>query len=365
MVFPGKPGTPNERRVIKQEIKRVIVTPAKELRMVVREVLHLHPTTTNHLFYAKTKDGGLGLPQIGNSMRLAGLRAGIRMSESADPVQQEVMRETSMEWHMSKLASSFHLAWPLRETDLRRLKRILVRQNQTDWGNLSTQGHAAQWYRNEPLSNQWLRDDSLLGSWEFTNALRLRTDTTGTRMALRRENKEIDIMCRHCKTKPESLGHVLGECIAGKGLRIDRHNEIVLIVLIERKALDKGYCVAKEQSFSVDGDQRLKPDLVISNGVRAVVADVTVRYEGERWLDRAIAEKKEKYLPLGPTICAQLGTQEYEVLPVIVGSRGLVPEATRSGLTGLGVGDRGCLLTISLTALRTSIKIVTAHMDYT
>jgi hypothetical protein len=74
----------------------------QELRTLVREILHLHPTTTNHIFYAKTKDGGLGLPQIGNAMRLAGLRAGIKMMNISNPVQKSVITEESMEWHMSK-----------------------------------------------------------------------------------------------------------------------------------------------------------------------------------------------------------------------------------------------------------------------
>ena len=334
----------------------------RELRMLVKQILHLHPTTTDHVFYARTRDGGLGLPRIGNALRLAGLRNGIKLLNSDDPVQRALIREEAMEWHMSRLAASFKLAWPLAETDLRRLKSLLVRQNLGDWGNLQAQGKSSQHFKDQPLSNRWLADDSLLGSWEYTNALRLRTDTAGTRVAMHRADKSLDVMCRHCRLKPESLGHVLGECIAGKGLRIDRHNEMVN--LIERIATEKEFKVAKEQTFRLPDDQLLKPDLVLTNGDRALVVDVTVRFESESWFERASAEKVNKYSPLKDLICSRFDTREFEVVPIVVGSRGLVSKEVRLGLAKIGYEGRGIPLTLSLIALRTSIKIATAHMDY-
>jgi hypothetical protein len=88
-----------------------------------------------------------------------------------------------------------------------------------------------------------------------------------------RENPSIDNKCRRCWLKNESLGHVLGECTAGKGLRINRYYEIV--DLLEKEASSKGFACAKEQTYTTVEGQLLKPDLVLSNEARTLLEDVT------------------------------------------------------------------------------------------
>jgi hypothetical protein len=104
----------------------------------------------------------------------------------------------------------------------------------------------------------------------YTDALRLGTNTFGVNVALRRADKDLTFDCRRCKKKPETLGHELGEFVAGKGIRIQRH-----------------------KMASIDGK-------------RANIVNVTLRFESRDAL-------------------AQGTVREVQVLPIVVGSRGAIP----------------------------------------
>jgi hypothetical protein len=146
------------------------------------------------------------------------------------------------------------------------------------------------------------------------------------------------------------------------GLRINRHNEIV--DLLEKEASSKGFTCAKEQTYTTAEGQLLKPDLVLSNEARTLVVDVTVRYEREDWLARARSEKIIKYTCLEEIVTRRNEASEFSIAPIVIGSRGLVPKITRSALAQMGISGRSVLLTMSLIAIRTSLKIATAHTDY-
>jgi hypothetical protein len=209
-----------------------------------------------------------------------------------DNVQKAIVQQSDVEKSLSKTASSFNLRWPLNDRNIRSLKSLTDHETLAELKDLNAQGATAESFKNDLLSNEWLHSDSLLGSWVFSNAIRLSIDTMGTRVARARENPDMDKRCRHYWTKNESLGHILGECTAGKGLRINRHNEIV--ELLEKEASSKGFACAKEQTYTTAESQLLKPDLVLNNGARTLVVDVTVRYEREDWLVRARSEKKKE-----------------------------------------------------------------------
>jgi hypothetical protein len=181
-----------------------------ELRVIVREVLHLHPSTASSLFYLKCRDGGLGLPKLGRLMRISALRTGVSMLNSTDNVQRAIVLQSDVERFLSKTASNFNLRWPLNDKDIKSLKSLTNREAQAELKDLKAQGATAECFKNDPLSNEWLHNDSLLGSWEYSNAIRLRSDTMGTRVAMARKNPSIDKKCRRCWLKNESLGHIHG-----------------------------------------------------------------------------------------------------------------------------------------------------------
>lgn len=70
-------------------------------------------------------------------------------------------------------------------------------------------------------------DTELMRDGRFIDALSLRANVFGVRVVLAQVKSVEDVKCRGCSVKPESLGHVLGECYIHKPKRIHKHNEIV------------------------------------------------------------------------------------------------------------------------------------------
>jgi hypothetical protein len=67
----------------------------------------------------------------------------------------------------------------------------------------------------------------------------VRTNMIGVNVALRKADRGLLVDCRRCKEKPETLGHVLEVCVAGKGVRIQRQDNMV--ATIASKCEEKGY----------------------------------------------------------------------------------------------------------------------------
>uniref|UniRef100_A0A1B6DXY6 Reverse transcriptase domain-containing protein n=1 Tax=Clastoptera arizonana TaxID=38151 RepID=A0A1B6DXY6_9HEMI len=334
-----------------------------EIRQVLKTILHLHHSTTSAVLYVRKKDGGLGFPKLQDQMRLSNLRAGLGLKTSLDPLIVGLYETNGVENRLKEIASQLNIEYPptIRELQFASIRLKGVERDR--WSRLESQGVGVDDFRNDAIGNSWLADPQLLAPSRFINMLKLRTNTLGTRVVLRRADMEVDPLCRRCKTKPETLGHILGECFENKDKRIHRHNEIVK--LIETECLEKGYVVAKEQSFRCEGTGGLlKPDLVIKNEGRVFVADVTVRFENGDYLRNAFTEKVQKYKPLLPQLLREANAMEGVVAPIVIGSRGAVPLKTVEMLKHLGIYNKKIALTMSLVAIRSSIEMACSHLDY-
>lgn len=121
----------------------------------------------------------------------------------------------------------------------------------------------------------------------------MRTNTYGTRKALKRAGyAHLDVNCRRCREKTETLGHVLGKCTSGKGTQVSRHNDMVRLLA---KELERNSTVYEEQTFDLEEGGVLKPDLVITNTRQAYILDVTVHFETVTSLKDASYENSRKY----------------------------------------------------------------------
>ena len=54
------------------------------VRRLVKDILHLHPSTTDHVLYARKRDEGLGLPRLAHTVKLAVLKSGMTLLASGD-----------------------------------------------------------------------------------------------------------------------------------------------------------------------------------------------------------------------------------------------------------------------------------------
>jgi hypothetical protein len=334
----------------------------KCVRMAVKEILHLHPSTTDHVLYARKKDGGMGIPRLAHLVRLASLRSGLALLASGDVAVQAAGMAGDLEGRCKKVANDLRLNWPVTLREVVRASNKFKSQESKDWERLASQGHGVKDFRNDRLGNCWLYDPAVLSSSRYTDALRLRTNTFGVNVALRRADKDLEVDCRRCHGKPETLGHVLGECVAGKGMRIQRHDKMAAFVAT--KCEEKGYQTTREQLFSIE-QGKLKPDLVVIDGERALIVDVTVRFESGNALSRGASEKVEKYQPLADYFVSQGAVREANVLPIVVGSRGAITQATLKSLATLGLDVERVGKYLAICAVASSVEIACMHLDYT
>lgn len=328
-----------------------------EVRRTIKQILHLHPSTTDGILYTSKSYGGLGIPRVENIVKLAAIRSAIKMLESNDGALKEAIRE--LDGRYVRYATSIGIRWPstLEEVESARIK--LKRQETERWSQLRSQGQGVADFSKDLIGNAWLYNPTLLKPSRFLDALKLRTNTFGTRIVLRRANQQISTQCRRCNAELETLGHILGICTHTKPQRIRRHDEIKNFLADK---LTKNCTVFKEPTIRVSNELK-KPDLVIKDQEKLIVVDVTVRYEDRSNLKNAFKEKENKYKETAEYIKSKIGCSSAEVLPIVVGSRGAIPNQTRLNLKKLKFNKQE-MITISMIALRSSLEMANAFIDY-
>jgi hypothetical protein len=201
--------------------------------------------------------GGLGLPRFEHIIKLGTLKTAIKIKDSTDRAVSGLVDEHG-EIKLKKIANSLRINWPASLEDIEKARKRLKAAHIKQWAELRSQGQGVLDFSRNKTSNVWLTNYELLKPSRFIDALKLRTNTFGTRSVLARADKNIDVACRKCRTQPETLGHILGLCQYTKGLRIKRHDEAKMTLADN---LRKSYEVFIEPSLKVGGNL-YKPDLV-------------------------------------------------------------------------------------------------------
>ncbi len=155
-------------------------------------------------------------------------------------------------------------------------------------------------------------------------ALQIRTNTAANKVNISRGKTTNDVLCRKCGAMPETVNHILGQCLFTKPSRIKRHDDIKYF--IEEKLLHQvDTVVSTEASFTTASGDRLKPDLVVKCQEGVLVVDITVRHEDGPSLRKAAEEKIDKYQPILNKVARQFEMTEAATLPVVVGISGAMP----------------------------------------
>lgn len=139
----------------------------QQVRAAIKEILHLHPSTTDHVLYARKRDGGMGIPRLAELVHLASLRLGLALLASGNPGVQAASLAGGLKDRCKKVAKSLRLTWPVTPKDLVRASHLNKIQESKDWENLASQGHGVCDFRNDPLGNAWLYDPTVLSSSRY------------------------------------------------------------------------------------------------------------------------------------------------------------------------------------------------------
>ena len=331
----------------------------RAIRNQVKDILHLASSTVTGFFYTAKLNGGLGLVKFENLVQLSQVKTSIGVQNSVDPVLGEVTQGNRYEESIRALAENAGIEWPPTAEAVDLAKRRKKRNEAEAWASSRTQGHGVKSFKGDKIGNMWLKNPSLMKSSRFIDAIRLRTNTFGTRVAMARANKRLITVCRRCGEHQETLGHILGQCVNTKPARIKRHDDIVDFLA---GALSKRGTVIKEPTMTDNGELK-KPDIVYHHDGIVKVLDVTVVYEKDNYLANAAKVKRDKYDGVAKQMMQRLSGRSCEVMPIVIGSRGTIPKDTRVALKALGFPVRD-ILTVSLMALRSSVDIACKFIDY-
>ncbi|XP_039303390.1 uncharacterized protein LOC120357295 [Solenopsis invicta] len=335
----------------------------QELRVVIKDIYHLQQSTANGLIYCCKRDGGLGFPKLETLVVSSSLRAGLKFTESADPVMRALTEAAGMVNRLRSLAAAARINWPVDAQAIRRYKNGAKKQELAAWAALVSQGKSVESHTDDKIENAW-HYPSLLKPGRFITAFKMRTNTTANRTTLARAGPVADVKCPKCKTKPETLAHILGQCTIMKEHTIRRHDEIIKLVIDKITQRDKEVAVTRKTTYKMPSGGNFKPDLVVQSRKRVFVVDVTVRHEDNDYFAQGHKDKLQKYSQLLPPLQRDLGASAAEVLPIVVGTRGAMPKETVKSLSKLNIKDRKTLITISMIALRNSIEQYHMFMNY-
>ena len=295
------------------------------------------PSTAIGFFYTPKALGGLGVPRFEHIIKLGSLRSAIKIANSVDPAVASLIDEAANK-KLKLMTNSLRINWPASLEDVEKARKRLRKDHISQWADLRSQGQGVSDFIKNKTGNLWLEDHSLLKPSRFIDALRVRTNNFYTRSVLARADKNMDITCRRCRAQPETLGHILGLCQHTKGLRIKWQNEVKSL-LGDRLKNKQNNEIFVEPTIKAGGSL-YKPDLVVKNGERVLVVDVTVRYENKDYLAKAEKEKINKYRPCLKALKDLFNASGGEVLPVVLGSRGAIAPNTERVLKRLGIADK-------------------------
>uniref|UniRef100_A0A3Q0RT10 Reverse transcriptase domain-containing protein n=1 Tax=Amphilophus citrinellus TaxID=61819 RepID=A0A3Q0RT10_AMPCI len=286
----------------------------RDVRTVVKRWLHLDQGTTDGLLYSRHRDGGLGISKLSALIPITQGRRLVKLYHSEDARTREVIRalvpheDILKAWNRARRIVG-GLAEVTTMPALSELKEVTTnrwRQREFGrWTRCRVQGVGVAVFEDDKISNHWLRDPGGFGirESEVTLFLQLRSNTLPTRLTEMRNlgPGPADATCRLCGQEVESMRHLIGRCASLKDNRIKSHNNVCDFLAREMESC--GWSVRRELRWPSDDGSTLAPDMVLLKGARAVILDVTIRFEVsvDDLADAAMA-KARKYERLRPVI---------------------------------------------------------------
>lgn len=326
------------------------------IRKQVKSWLKLPECTPNPILYAKSAEGGIGLPQLERSvpaLRINALRSVIFSNDPKIRRMAEVM-ETQQE--IQEIGDEVGIKVPTKRKGKAKWNKLV----EADWSKLTCSSKGREATRRS-VCNSWL-GKKYFSEADFITGLQLRAETFPCRTTLARGRGQMNVLCRRCGLVPETIGHISGACHheSVKKYRIRRHN--LIASALSDKCKSKGWAVSHEPRLVVEGRVFI-PDLIVTKNKQAVVLDPTIVYENGNALGKANEAKVRKYFPLVETIKEKYSVDDVIVRGFAIGARGgWVPKNTNT-LHSMGICDPGFEQHLCRLALKGTINLVRLFMD--
>lgn len=325
----------------------------KEIRMFLKGkhgILHLPRSTPDEFFYARVKDGGLGLMRLRYSIPAMVLSRFSKFENS----HADVRFAAKMPANRRRLMRSENLIAYSDLDEGRSAEGVANVMKRQLGGKVDAFG--LKWASDVPFVHNWVKDGSvgfLTGS-EFVKAIKLRINALPTRPRCNRGNPEAPKTCRAGCNEIETQQHCIQKCHRSHESRVIRHDNVVKTLAAELDRL--GYLTLVEPVFPTAQGARF-PDIVACKGNMAYVIDPQVVSDDHN-PDMRHAIKSMKYKDY-PEVAQKLKDEQL-CEHVEYGSftstyRGIMSGESADFLLKLGV-SKGCIRECVRHVLRGSIR---------
>lgn len=321
----------------------------RAFRQCIKHILLLPSSTTSHFFYAKCRDGGLGVQDLEHAIPIIFFNRINRLREENDAILNATLETKNVRFTIAKLCRM--MGTYTDATFVRQFRQDGLENSYSGGGLVQGNHHSASrsWVYNPPP--YWTARD-------YIRAIKLRANMLPTHglpyvpAEMRR--------CRRGCDRVQSLSHVLQKCPTTHYSRINRHNGIVQ--LLKNIALKKSYQAIVEPCIMVSCDERKCPNLILITEEEIIISDVAVAWEAtslsEHYLGKIkkystttfLYQVKRKYGP----------DKAITVAPFIVGARGIICQQNDTLVAKIGISDAN-LRTIVTDTMKGSW---TSHADF-
>jgi hypothetical protein len=243
----------------------------QELRVAIKQLMHLPACVCNGLIYYGKGDGSLGFPKLEELVTRVSLGTGLKFANSRDSAIRALYDSASSTANLRRLATSVRLPYPYTLADFRQRQSRMIKEELQRWSELTAQCRSVKSFAGDKVGNSILYNPTLLKPCRFITALQLRTNTAGNRTTLNRAVPQADLSFRKFGARKKTLTYIAGECIHTKAAVKSRHNEIIDLNKDKNVLNDKAAEVIKEPEIQRE-KRKLKPHLVLKNlsGVSAM-----------------------------------------------------------------------------------------------
>ena len=235
------------------------------------------------------------------------------------------------------------------------------------WTELKLRGAGVSLFQEVKAHNKWLTPEEGLLNSEFTDLVKLSTNSAPVRGIPGRSRD--GGQCRRCsnssnetQTQTETLHHVLQYCPFGRLARINRHNQIRTILAKELRR--QPFEVHEEVAGLADNGYVRRIDIIAIDRKteKAVIIDPTVRFKtGLDHPKEVHEEKKRIYEPTIGYYKEKYQVEDIEVVGLLIGARGTITAFFRDFCKRFNIPE-SCMKTIAQAAVRGSINILRSHL---
>ena len=254
--------------------KGLLIAYDTKIRAFTASILDLPQDIPKSYYYAKIKEGGLGLQSMEYSIPRYILRRVEKMQFSEDEVIKQLYNHNLIDKLKSnclKLTGMLDITSMLSEKNHHKFREDLYSK---------IDGKPLAEFKNNESGQLWITGKtSIVTGKKFKQLVKLRIGRLATLENCNR-GREVNKLCRKCNRLNESLQHIIQHCHFTHFDRMRRHDAVA--ELIKQKSIENGSTVMWEPIFTLT-NEKLKPDLVIITDKGINVIDVSIVTENMRF----------------------------------------------------------------------------------